>query len=95
MNPNCPANIAAEAEFLLGVAQEKLKWVLALASAIDLDLEHGLGKRSRDLAALATYLGDTGFCNMSEEIEAFGKIAEPDLDQQDSVSIDRSVEVCK
>lgn len=76
MNPSCPAEIAAEAEFQLEAAKQRLDWVLALASAIDLDLEHGRGKRSRDLAALATYLGDTGFADLADTIEEFRKIAE-------------------
>lgn len=76
MNPSCPGDIAAEAEFQLGAAKEKLSWALALASAIDLDLQHGLGKRSRALAGLASYLSDTGFGCMEDEIEAFRKISE-------------------
>jgi hypothetical protein len=92
VNPNSPVDIAAEAEFLLNAAQEKLKWVLALASAIDLDLEHGMGRRSRDLAALATFLSDIGFCDMDEEIEAFRKIAQPAPVQHGTGSSDRDVE---
>lgn len=76
MNPFSPVDIAAEAQFQLSVAKEKLDWVLALASAIELDLEHGLGKRSAALAGLASYLGDTGFASMDDDIDAFRKIAE-------------------
>lgn len=95
MNPNSPVDIAAEAEFLLVAAQHRIKWALALASAIDLDLEHGQGKRSRDLAALATFLSDTGFCDMDKEIEAFRKIAEPAPVQHGAGSSDRDVEACQ
>jgi hypothetical protein len=93
MNPSCPIDIAAEAHFQLGCAQEKLDWVLALASAIKLDLEHGHGKRSAHLAGLATYLGDTGFASMTDDIEAFRKIAESEPAPQNAPSADRGAKV--
>jgi hypothetical protein len=93
MNPSSPVEIAAEAEFSLTVAKAKLNWVLAIASAIDLDLEHGKGKRSTALAELATYLSDTGFADMDDEIERFRKIAEPDPAPQNATQPNRGAEV--
>lgn len=89
MNPSCPIDIANEAHFQLCAAKEKLDWVVALACAIGLDLKHGHGKRSADLANLAMYLSDTGFVSMDDDIEAFRKIAESDLAPRSSTPADR------
>lgn len=87
-----PRDVAADAEFALLCAKNRIDWTSAIVHAIALDYTHAGGHRIAALAELAAYLGDAGVGDPRDEIARFHEIAEGDAAPQNAKVPDRGAE---